>query len=507
MRTISADLLSRIQSSQQTIYGNANPELKIVVSRGLSKELFHVYTMGADANLGYVDVAARRLDTAEEPDLVYGIRIVDGTAYVVSHPLPYDPSIAWTPVFTVGPAEDVAIEFDGSWTRDFTSRRFNLVTEELPWIFYVNGGTLYAQEWDGEPLSLASSVSKIRAVRGWFPTDGDYMNDQGTFLLYLKTDGTVWYRNYCLQSDGTHLWETERQITFSTTAADIALFRTNDFRIGVVIETTAGNIEWVVSDRNWAGMSVFPELLTASIALEDISITVSQVQYLEGFHPIERIAVEAIEPRVTNLYNGTDLYILGAENIVNVENRTYEPVEPKFGDGVTTVFTMYWTPSDNPVVYVDGASKAEGVDYTRVGRVITFFVPPANGAEITVSYTLENWGVKVRITLSRGVTVYDVSDFVVTDDAAYAFTVGAIEPGELLWWQSNPDYPPAELILTLEDFNVSTGNLNIAYTAATGGLVGELGQAIATDMAASFAPTGLQTPGITAPVVEVIANA
>lgn len=182
----------------------------------------------------------------------------------------------------------VAIEFDGFWDRDYNTRRFNFVTDEYPWLFYVQGGNLYAQHWQDDPLLLATSVTKCAAIRGWVPVAGDTTNDQGLVIAYLKTDGKMYYRSYCIQTGGLKDWEIQREVTpLGDTIDDLALFRTSDFRLGFIAEKS-GNVHWTMTERNYAGMSYWPELLTGKFN-GFTAIDLIEIDYVDVIAPVEHL--------------------------------------------------------------------------------------------------------------------------------------------------------------------------------------------------------------------------
>ena len=128
-------------------------------------------------------------------------------------------------------------------------------------------------------FTLGTGVGRICAIRGWIPAQAGHAQDQGLIVAYLKS-GVAYYRNYCLQSDGvTYLWEEEREIEeLPTGLTDIALFRTNDFRVGVLGRDSAGNVHMTVTMRNWAGMSLYPE--TGTVEVIDMSIDLIGIEFL-----------------------------------------------------------------------------------------------------------------------------------------------------------------------------------------------------------------------------------
>ena len=263
MREISSDLLERVSKKLQTPFENADPKLRVIASKGFSKSLFDVYTIHESEDLGTISVTARRSNVQGEPDRLYLAYIDNGMAYVKSKPLPYDDLLPWEEEFSLGSAEDVAIEFNGYWARDPISKKYNLVAEEFPWVFSLVDGTLFAQYWQEDPIELATNVIRMSSVRGWVPVNGTNNTDQGLLIGYVKTDGTVWYRGYCVQPEVGSAWELEQQITaFSGLVIDVMLFRTNDFRVGFVVQNADNTVEFVVTDRNWAGMSFEAETFT-----------------------------------------------------------------------------------------------------------------------------------------------------------------------------------------------------------------------------------------------------
>jgi hypothetical protein len=286
MRTIPAELLNRLKKKWQGTAENANPGMKAYLSRGLINELFKVYTIQEGENVEAVDVTVSRPETEADPSEVYAICLDSGVASVKSKPLPYDELVPWISEFQVSSGvADTAIEFNGYWKYNFDENRFNFITEEYPWIFYIVSGTLKAQYWQDEPITLSTDVSVIAAIRGWVPANGETSNDQGLIVAYIKTDGHVYYRNYCIQEDEQVLWESEKQITaFTGTVSNLSLFRTNDFRIGFIAEIS-GELYWVVTERNYAGMSVPPDTFVPGLSGMTGTFDFKRITYHEVYSP------------------------------------------------------------------------------------------------------------------------------------------------------------------------------------------------------------------------------
>jgi len=418
MRAIPSELLERVKKKWQVPAENADPAMKVYLSRGFINELFQVFTIQEGAELTDVDVTVKRTDTSAEPAEAFALAINDGVAQVKSKPLPYDDQIPWVDRMTVAlSATAVAIEFDGYWDRDYATRRFNFVTEEYPWLFYVQGGVLYAKYWEDAEITLATDVVKVCAIRGWLPANGDQSNDQGLIVAYIKTDGLVYYRSYCIQVGGGKLWEVERNVAEVLTAAtDLALFRTNDFRIGFLV-TIGGVVYWLLTERNYAGMSVWPEQITAAIT--DVSFDVLPIQYQDAFEPVEQITAgindisllvcRPINPEVVSISNALNDYrILIKVNYPLSQDLTDPTLKTKFSvkDSLNTTFAIL--------------STSAGADQTELYLNMVNFSSAKN--DMTVTFTSgASEGVPSALTCNNDGCEFDLASF------ATVFTA-SIEP-------------------------------------------------------------------------------
>src|SRR5690606_252275 len=134
---------------------------------------------------------------------------------------------------------------------------------------------------------LSSGVTKVRMIRAWKSTTIHYL-DQGIVVAYIKTDGKVYYRNYCIQEDHTEVWEYEKELTdFTGTAVDVNLFIANDYRMGFVIEDNLGQVHWLVTPRNWGGMASPAEYLAAGVS--DVTFEVTPITYPDLYSDDEHI--------------------------------------------------------------------------------------------------------------------------------------------------------------------------------------------------------------------------
>ncbi len=306
MRTIPPELLNRVKKKWQVPATDADPKMKVYLSRGFLNELFQVFTIQEGEDLTDVDVTVRRPATTAHPTEAYALAINDGVARVKSKLLPYDDQTPWVDDFGVATGvTSVAIEFDGYWDRDYHTRRFNFVTEDYPWIFYVQAGNLYAQHWQDDPVLLDSNVVSCASLRGWLPANGTASSDQGLIVGYSKEDGKVYYRSYCLLAGGGgKSWDLAQTVDyFGSNVDSFALFRTNDFRVGFIAEVD-GELLWAISKRNWSGMSVAaPTVQMQVVEMHAGSVVLSEITTHSYVTPSDTLSEElSFVAGVTNLY-------------------------------------------------------------------------------------------------------------------------------------------------------------------------------------------------------------
>lgn len=311
MRSITNYLNEKTRTLQQTPANKSEPKMKIKVSRARStvmdSDYWTVETIRRGDTLGDISLAARRRLANGPPDSIYEIHIENGVAKTSIRKYPDYFKLGWVHQFEIGEASAVAIAFNGNW--ELHKRKWRLKTDEIPFIFWVDTqGVLWSQLWDLNETKrqISSSVTKVKAIRGWknvnFPD-----KDQGIIVSYIKTDGKVYYSSYCQTVDLTNVWEPEKQLVeFIATAISINMFITNDFRMGFTIEDSLGNIHWMVTERNWAGMAITTE--TIKPYLEKSKTELIEITFHDVFEPAETIRVyspysEGLEHIFHDVYN------------------------------------------------------------------------------------------------------------------------------------------------------------------------------------------------------------
>ncbi len=293
MLPIPSSLLDKVKQAMQTIGNNAEPKMTIIAQKAakfLTQGSFlNPRTVRTGNSLGPLDICIRREDYMQEPTEIVMVYIEDGLAKVATLPYVHTPDIYFTYQYTVGPATDVACDFDGRWNliTDRSDLYFDtttiwaLQTFGEPYIVTVNEGILSVRQGNGSATNLSTDTVKCSIIRGWKSTIYEFTNDQGLICAYTKNDGKVYYRNYCEQSNTSFIWEFEQEITNFTAlglVSEINLFRANDYRIGFLAEIS-GVIHMLLTERSWSGMAILPEMgftvVGASVSINRLLINYS----------------------------------------------------------------------------------------------------------------------------------------------------------------------------------------------------------------------------------------
>ena len=80
MRHISADLLTRIQALNQTIYGNADPKMLATIIKAITD--LDVFTVAEGEVLGKIDLAAQISDVNSAPDAIWLAQAINYEAVI-----------------------------------------------------------------------------------------------------------------------------------------------------------------------------------------------------------------------------------------------------------------------------------------------------------------------------------------------------------------------------------------------------------------------------------------
>jgi len=367
MRYISDDLLNKIKQKEMTIYNNAEPHISVDIARAKTavtdSSYWTIEEIRSKPGIGSIEVDARRYNTYHgRPDKLVDIYDDNGTIKVGHREYPDLEKIGWVHDFDIGAGSEVSVCFNG----EFKSFResWRLQTEENPWIFWTDAiGDLYRQYWDDASTKelIDSNVTKVVSLRGWKEINNGN-NDLGLIVGYVKTDGTAWYTNYCIQTDKTYLWETSKEVTgFSGDAVNIDLFLLNDYRVGIVIENNLEDIYWLITKRTWVGMAIEQTNIVASIT--DLKVNVIPINYIDS------IAEENITAEITDLWVNVAEPIypspVSAENPDKIETEIHLIFSHLIDFDLTTVANAF-SIKDSLNAEINILSTSPGIDNSEI---------------------------------------------------------------------------------------------------------------------------------------------
>ena len=211
------------------------------------------------------DLTMRQLSQSDGPDQIWCAGIENGKLLISRREYQSSPKsvLKWEGVYSPGKAVDAAIEFDGSWVLRTGAEKFTIETDDQPWIFWIEdaeAGTLFAQKGEDETTRfiVATNTCAVHACKG-YSSEMYPEQDQGLVLLYVKTDGSVWYRQYILNTETkAKIWSNETEIGKGTAWQEANVHRLNDYRLGFELTSSTENV-WMITGRTYVGQSVYPD--------------------------------------------------------------------------------------------------------------------------------------------------------------------------------------------------------------------------------------------------------
>lgn len=400
MRPIPQSLLEKIKKQNQTIYEGAEPKMSIQVSRAkttiMDSTYWTVEIIRDKEGLGDSAVAAKRLKPYGGPNRLYNIYVDNGFVKTALREYPDYQKEKWKNQFSLGSGTSVAIAFDAHWEKH--KGKWRPVTDGDPFLFWVDSNKkLWVQHWEDEEnkFLLAENVKIVKAMRGWKNVNFAHL-DEGIIACYIKTDNKVYYRNYCMQTDQPITWEAERQITQFTNAANLEIFRTNDYRTGILCENEQGQISWVIAERDWAGMAVPDEHITATPSVE---IIFREIQYPKGYEEESITVVPSVE--ISFLFASTENWLVSAINVPNSEDDWGWIIELKIKNPVLVL--------DKNKVVVTDIEKDTVIAITSIDKIddFTFRLNVSDIVETGINNVLDDIKIEIKNVLNPAGYVYE----------------------------------------------------------------------------------------------------
>lgn len=209
-----------------------------------------------DIGMNIQDISCKHLSIGREPEELWAVGIDANKVLVKKRLFSVEPSTAWTPMYSFGYYQRVAMEFNGVWTKIPKQAVYTIITDEEPYIFAIdNLHNLYTWVGNDEEnkFLLDTEVKNVHAIRGYSSTI--YLEqDQGLICAYLK-DGKVWIRPYTYFNE-KYSWTNAYVICEEDEEIiDFSIHRLNDYRIGIAYSTATNNY-WVISDRTYVNQAL-----------------------------------------------------------------------------------------------------------------------------------------------------------------------------------------------------------------------------------------------------------
>ena len=380
MRTMTPSLAAKFKQPVQAESTKAAPAVDLWISRPVvplvNDYFLEQQAIGNGNNVTALDIAVAHPRHRRQSTEIYIATVENGVAKVVSSPFRQAMEThVWTDSGFSERAEDVAVAFDAVMKND-TRGRSEFVTDELPWVFWVNSGALYGQQLgSNEILTLAeANCTRCTAIRAAGNALGGF--DYGLCLFFLLS-GEIYIR----QRIGGE-WMDAEPVNFGpgVTWKDIVASRSWDYRVILKAMASDGTVYELFTQYMGIGQRSVEHIDVKP----NIRGKLAQMEYYDSAE-VEHLDL-AVTAAGAMIYGHSSMPVYAA----NEDNG-----EGNFGFVVTVVM-------DYPVTNVEANVEAfalrdsSGMVFTVVeisasedGKTITLGATDFNSAqgELTLTYT------------------------------------------------------------------------------------------------------------------------
>lgn len=321
MRTINSDISERLSRNIQTRENNANPSATIWVTRAetaLVNEDFLERQDILEGNVTDVSIAAcHPVKNLGDSELYIGYISNNKARILRSKTKTNILAHLWEPVEFEEVATAISIAFDGKMASSINDK-VEIITEDDPWVFWINRGNLKAQkintptvvdlssDIEGSSTGQCTDVSAIRAVWG---LNGSF--DFGLVVFFILKN-QIYYRQLI-----NGVWTNAEVVSFGPSGVSwskISAFRTWDYRIGIQAQTTTGDIYELFTQFMGIGKRNTEHINVSNIEAKS---ELKELRYRDSRSKHEHIEVIGIASNTP--YGG--LYSTATPEIVSVYNK------------------------------------------------------------------------------------------------------------------------------------------------------------------------------------------
>lgn len=285
------------------------------------------------------DLSLKQVDTTG-PSEIWLVGIDAGEILVKSRSyVPEKLKTAFEARYSLGRGKAAAIEFNGYWTQPDDADRFTIITEEDPYLFWIDTANILWVQYGSDTstmLQLDEGVSQVKACRG-FKSEKYLLQDQGLVVAYLK-NGRAYYRQYIYdETISIYRWTDATEVDSSISEVwHVSIGRLNDYRMQISL-TTAEEVRSYITDRTYVNQAAMPE----RVYIQGLSIQTTPMAYLPADYEVSLNCIDAY------LENDNKRLVAVLDGIL--ELKWYYDIKQyiTFNNSIPE----YWDPSDEDHTY------------------------------------------------------------------------------------------------------------------------------------------------------------
>ena len=319
MRIVSSDTQKKIDNPIQTRGNNNDPITDLWIGRlttpltGKTSRFLERQTVLTGSISDSSMAVCHPKANAENTQLFIGY-VQNGMAHVsTASTKTRMASHSWTSINFSEPAEHISIAFDGTMPKNITGR-YEFITESLPWVFWENGGILYARKiYSSDTVVLASAnCTWISAVRATWSEIPDW--DFGLCVFFIVS-GVIYYRQLI-----NGLWYDAEVVPVASlptlasgvTWIEVAASRTWDYRVVLQLKASDGALYEVFTQFGGFGSKGAEHIEVRDVSATGKLTAIKYANAAENEH-VEIASVTAGAP-----YGG--LYSMAIPKIISASN-------------------------------------------------------------------------------------------------------------------------------------------------------------------------------------------
>lgn len=289
MRNIPTVFDNRIKSKKQVAAERSDPRLIFIVSRPktplISSRFMETQAVQTSGEISAVDIAVAHPRYHKRDTEIHIAYIESGIAKVKRAMWKAKmKDHVWIDLGISLPASDVAICYNSKCV-DHKRGKYEYLTEPAPWLFWINGGGLYARKTDStDTATLATAnATKVSAVRATY-SEVELFNTG--LIVFFLVSGQLYYKQLI---DDT--WYDAELVSFGpsgVTYVDITVERTWDYRVVVQGITANGEVYELYSQFSGIGTRNQEHIKISSLEAKGKKIEVTHTELSQ----VENINVE-----------------------------------------------------------------------------------------------------------------------------------------------------------------------------------------------------------------------